>query len=190
MKSIIIALAIVGFATYNAEAQKVACGKPEGQVCKKSGNGTSCYKTKYAQNYKVCKGDYGYFVCCQEPNGTNSTFPPLPVAAYRPITNDNQGYVAQVEERDEIDESLVPQSQSYPRYSANAIVSYAGYYPGQKGKIRVCENTNNVAKANWQAYQGCPTPAYDGPEKNKGRNVNVANPSSNFPTPPNSGNPQ
>jgi len=188
MKNIIIALAIAGFATYSAEAQTIACGKPEGKVCKRSGNGVSCYKTKFAQNYKVCKGDYGYFICCEEPNGTNSTFPALPVVAARQNVEE-QTYAVQ-QEKEEMDESLIPQSQSYPRYSANAIVSYAGYYPNKKGKIRVCENTNNVAKANWQAYQGCPTPAYDGPEKNKNRNVNVANPSSNFPTPPNSGNPQ
>ena len=94
-------------------------------------------------------------------------------------------------EENEINEDMIPQSQSYPRYSANAIVSYAGYYPDQgKGKIRVCHNTDNVADANLDAYNGCPTPAYDGPERNKNRNVNFSNPNSNFPQPPLGGSKQ
>src|SRR4051812_4823707 len=82
MKTILMALIVAGFTHYNADAQsgKVACGKPEGKVCKRSpNNGRSCYKTKYAENFKVCKGNYGYYICCERPGYANSTHPKLPM---------------------------------------------------------------------------------------------------------------
>lgn len=49
-------------------AATVACGENEKHVCRKDANGNpTCYKTDYAQNYKVCKGANGYYICCNPP---------------------------------------------------------------------------------------------------------------------------
>ena len=189
MKKILMALMMIGIANFSAEAQtkKVTCGKPEGKVCNKK----SCYKTKFAENYSICKGDYGYYVCCETPNATNSTFPALPIARINPYKATNEpDYVMQNTDKEGINPDLIaPQSQSYPTYNANVAASYEGYY-NRKGRIKICSNTDNVAELNKEAYNGCPTPAYDGPDKNKERNKNVSNPNSSFPAPPNTGNKQ
>ena len=185
-----MALVMTGFVYFSAEAQEktktIACGKPEGKVCNKK----SCYKTKYAENYAVCKGDYGYYICCESPNSTNSTFPQMPVAGIRKYRSaEDQGYVMEnTTNADGITVDMaVPQSQSYPAYSANVATAYEGYY-AKKGHIKVCENTDNVAAANRAPYKGCPAPAYDGPDRNIERNKNVSSPNSSFPTPPSTGN--
>jgi len=187
MKKILIALAVTVFAGFSAEAQAVkACGAPEGQVCRKGG---SCYKTKYAENYAICKSDYGYYVCCEVPNNTNSTFPALPLAALRGYPSPNGNYYA-MQSRDKADgdytgtnqDMTAPQSQSYPAYSANVATSYEGYY--RTNHIRVCSNSDNVADENRAPYNGCPSPAYDGPDKNIQRNVNESTPNVNAPLAP------
>lgn len=53
------------------EAVATTCGRDDRMVCR---NGQYCYETKYAQNYKVCKGSNGYYICCETPNATNATF--------------------------------------------------------------------------------------------------------------------
>lgn len=69
MKKFMIALAVAALAYTGADAQeknKVAnCGQDQGQVCRKNGNQTSCYKTNFAQNYQVSKGANGYYIACQ-----------------------------------------------------------------------------------------------------------------------------
>src|SRR4051812_8913481 len=74
MNKILTALAIAGFSWFGANAQ-TSCGTSAGKVCRMSADkkSSSCYKTPYAQNFKICKGDNGYFVCCEKPNPTNST---------------------------------------------------------------------------------------------------------------------
>ena len=185
MKKILIALTLVGFSYLSTEAQttteKVACGAPKDKVCKKSGGGVSCYKTKYAEDYKICKGDYGYSVCCEEPNYYNSTHPPVNTVAVRQYPNpmdtrdeDNTNFRAQQANNDAQQAMVAPQSQSYPEYAMNSATAYEGYYTG-KHFIKVCYAGDNVAELNNAPYHGCATPAYDGPEKNKARNVNSNN---------------
>ncbi len=69
MKKILMALGIIAVAYTGAEAQQ-KCGREDKHVCRQrsDGNTVSCYETKYAQNYKVCKGDKGYYVCCGANN--------------------------------------------------------------------------------------------------------------------------
>lgn len=188
MKKILMALAMTGFAYFSAEAQttQVACEKSQDKVCRKTKDGVSCYKTKYAENFPVCKGAYGYFICCEAPNTTNSTFPEIMVnglVSYK--SQSSSSYVMQSTTQGEEpnndmnNEMIAPQSQSYPAYSANSATTYEGYYP--KHYIKVCSNTDNVAEANRAPYKGCPAPAYDGPEKNMQRNVNVSSPNASFP---------
>ena len=185
MKKILMALALAGFACFSAEGQtnKVACGAPEGKVCNKK----ICYKTTFAENYAVCKGDYGYYICCETPNNTNSTFPALPVAGLNLYKANNEpAYVMQSSDKADngINQSLIaPQSQSYPIYSANSATTYEGYYNG-KNRIKVCSMSDNVADENRAPYLGCPSAAYDGPEKNMERNRNVSSPYANSPLVP------
>jgi len=65
MKQIIIALGFVALAATSATAQvQTHCGVDKGYVCRTNGQSASCYKTSYAQNFPVCMGPNGYYVCC------------------------------------------------------------------------------------------------------------------------------
>ncbi len=66
MKKILIALAVAGFTWCGASAQTSqisVCGVKQGKVCRQTAGNKSvmCYKTKFAENYKVCKNQYGYY---------------------------------------------------------------------------------------------------------------------------------
>jgi len=182
MKKILIALAITGISFSGAEAQTstvTTCGVKHDKICRVSHDkkSKSCYKTDYAENFKVCKGDYGYFICCQTPDYTNSTHPKLPVAAERKSYQNT--YATNTNRRPEVDMS-VPQSQSYVMTSSN---TYEGYY-SKRNYIKVCNLSDNVGEANAAPYKGCPSPASEGPEVNNQRNINVSNP---MPMPPSFG---
>jgi len=173
MKKLLMALAVAGLLSNTADAQSTkinACGVNKGKVCRTSGNNKHCYKTKFAENFKVCRNDNGYFICCESPNRRNSTYRSVATARaqqpYQPeyAANKNQN-------NSEVDLSI-PQSQSYVGGTSN---SYQGYYP-QKGHIKVCYVGENVAENNRNPYQGCPSPQFEGPDVNAGRNINVSNP--------------
>src|SRR4051812_5332282 len=115
MKKILILLAIAGLVNYSADAQTTrinACGVNKGKVCRLSPNkrNASCYKTKFAENFKVCKGGDGYFICCESPGKFNSTFQEMPVVRtrrpYQPEYASNKRNDAEVD-------MSIPQSQSY-----------------------------------------------------------------------------
>lgn len=186
MKNLIMALTLVGFTYFGAEAQTkeaVACGAPKNKVCKKSGGKVACYDTKYANDYKVCKGDYGYFICCETPNFTNSTHPDINMVDVKhypnPMQTRDYDYEMASTQTNEAEQKqqqamIAPHSQSYPEYAMNSATSYEGYY-NRRHSIKVCYAGENIAELNKAAYHGCATPAYDGPEKNKHRNMNSNN---------------
>jgi hypothetical protein len=184
MKKILMAIAIIGFTYSGAQAREIKkCEAPKGKVCRSKGH---CYNTKFAQDYKVCKGDYGYFICCEEPGRYNSTHPGFSVAtARRQSYQPNQAAANAGEDIN----TLVPQSQSYD-FDVNNSNTYGGYNPSGRHYIKMCYGGNNVAELNRAAYNGCPTPAYDGPEANRNRNVNVSTPDVNAPIAPNTGRSQ
>ena len=178
MKKILMALTMTGLTYCSAEAQtdsKKNCEVIQTQVCSK---GRDCYKTKYAENFKVCKNNRGYFICCETADYNNSTHP-MYVVDNQQASNPNDyvqtGSYAQNEASDATVDNTVPQSQSYAGYSIIKTYSYEGYYP-QKGKMRSCYVGNNVAEETRAPYKGCPSPQDDGPERNRERNVNVSNP--------------
>ena len=174
MKKILMALAMTGFVYLSAEAQtenKKNCGDKQDQVCRKSsGKGISCYKTAYAENFKVCKNDNGYFICCEEPNQNNSTRAAMQAIAARQYpANDYQESVMPTP-----GEFVAPVSQSLPQqYGANTSSSYEGYYDSPKGRMKVCYGGDNAAELTRAPWQGCPSPENDGADKNRQRNVNV-----------------
>ena len=177
MKKILIALAMSGFVYCSAEAQtdsKKNCGVTSDQVCRRSsGNSISCYKTKYAENFKVCKNENGYFICCETPDGNNATHPvntAVVVNEYRDDYDNGQ----QQQNANQDNNMRAPMSQSYLEYSQNASASYEGYYP--KGKMKVCYGGNNVARLTRAPWEGCPSPENDGSDKNIQRNPNAMAP--------------
>lgn len=180
MKQMIITMLIAGMASFSAQAQQKAyCGVKKNKVCRTSPDHktVSCYKTNYAYNFKVCKSNSGYYICCETPNYYNSTHPEYVVAEQRQAVREYD-YPAQTTTTpvNRVD-MTAPQTQSYTTDNGR---SYEGYYP-TRGRIKVCYTGNNVAELNRAPYKGCPSPQYDGPEKNKQRNVNVSNPE---PMPP------
>lgn len=171
MKKLLMALTILGFTYISAEAQQ------KSKVCKKSSTKeVSCYETKYAQNFKICKGSYGYHVCGEPVTENNTTLPKLP------IYPQEQSYSMQQESQDAAQDGMTaPQSQSYPTQATSLDVSNAtsfeGYYPtGKKNsKIKSCYVGDNVAELSKAPYKGCNSPQSDGVEKNNNRNLNVSN---------------
>jgi len=165
MKKILMALVIAGLAYSSAEAQATK------QVCRMSSKkGISCYKTKYAQNFPICKTDYGYAVCGETPDFKNSTYPKMNAVVRNndedmPVESSQEwsGYRPQ-----ESMEDMTPKSQSYPDYQENAPVPYGASYDEQrKGQVKYCYFGDNAAELNRNPYKGCPSPQYDGPDKAK-----------------------
>ncbi len=173
MKKILMALTMTGLTYCSVEAQttdgKKNCEVVQTQVCSK---GRDCYKTKYAENFKVCKNDRGYFICCENADYSNSTHPVYVVANDQDPNQYVQNENSQNENVDIIMNGSVPESQSYAGYNIISSNSYFGYYL-HDGKVKACYGGNNVAELNRAPYKGCPSPQYDGPEKNKERNLNV-----------------
>ena len=127
MKKIIAALVIVGF-TYSAQAQTaMTCGTKNDKVCRlTAGKKVSCYKTNFAENYKVCQGNMGYYICCETPNKYNSTHTGYILAERNQENVRSYDYSANTKKTSTVDMSI-PQSQSYVMESTN---EYQGYYPG------------------------------------------------------------
>jgi hypothetical protein len=185
MKKILVALAMIGFAYSSAEAQE----RVSNQVCRFSNKGVSCYKTQYAENFKVCQDNYRYFICGETPTYANSTHPALPVLPLR--TEDMTGYNTYAALHDNYTEPnaapamdmTAPQSQSYPAntgFGMSTATSYEGYYP-KKNYIKVCYAGNNVAEENLNPYRGCPSPQSEGPAVNNSRNINANNAAYDLP---------
>jgi hypothetical protein len=179
MKTILMALLAISITFFNAQARparhKDYCGVQHKQVCKGSRtNGYHCYNTKYAENFKVCKNDNGYFICCETPNYRNSTrsYTSLNTQNYQPNRIVRTEPAVAVQQDQTADDITVMNSNSYQ-----------GYYTG-KGRIKVCYSGDNVAELNRAPYHGCPSPAFDGPATNNYRNVNVSTPNVNAPLAP------
>lgn len=173
MNKILMALIIGGFTYFSAEAQTDGykrCETVQNEVCRK---GHSCYPTKYAENFTVCKNDRGYYICCETPGHYNTAYPAVSVIT----ANQYEGYYQQDENNVQnenmnvIMENRTPESQSYPGY--NIISGQNGGYYLQKGKMKPCYVGDNVAEQNRNPYHACPSPQYDGPEKSKARNINI-----------------
>lgn len=162
MKQAFLALMIAAAGNISAQAQNTpVCGVKVNEVCRTSNNRSYCYKTNFAYNYSVCKNNNGYTICCEAPNYYNSTHPAFIVADGKAGTSG---------------EATAPETQYYVMHSKTS--------PDQhhtSGEETACYMGNNAAKLTRNPYKGCPSPQYDGPEDNRRRNVNVANPE---PMPP------
>ena len=159
MKKIMMALAFAGLASYGAGAQEI------NKVCKKTDKGDiSCYKTKYAQNFPVCKDNYGYAICGETRNFNNSTSPRTPATT----SHMNYTYDEQETVYAPLQQGKVPQSQSYPQYEENATVPYgAGYDETKKSPLKYCYTGDKVSELGRNPYRGCPSPEDDGPDATK-----------------------
>lgn len=183
MNKILMALAITVCTGYSAEAQKCCvCAAPaKGKVVYHKHIAAASQKNKFDQNFKVCKDAYGYKICGESRNGYNNT--PIVHQPAAPGSNvRNYDSYSQVEDRRYLNEAtdeqstaqqpiLAPEPQSYPPASINmtSSASYMGYYP-KKSKIIVTYDNGTAP------YEAEPSPQYDGPEKNKARNLKVNSP--------------
>lgn len=176
MKKILGSLVIAGLSCLTANAQSTqinVCGVKSDKVCKPSADRKTsyCYKTSYAENFKICKDDYGYFICCETRGLNNATYPRLPIVEQEPPLEYQSPDVSYVN-RNTTPDKTIPQSQSYVGTSAD---SYEGYYINGSG-MKSCYGGNNVAENNRAPYKGCPSPQSEGPAVNNRRNINVSNP--------------
>jgi hypothetical protein len=170
-----------------------SCGVSSNRVCKMGYDGRqSCYKTAYSENFKVCKGNSGYFICCEAPGRANATHPGFTVVTKTTDQSYTAPSITQYQSEMDMNDNAVanndndaaPESQSYPSKTEMMRESaYLGNYP-QSHSIRVCYVGDNVAENNQNPYHGCPSPQDDGPEKNNERNLNVSTPNVNAPIAP------
>ena len=117
MKKILVCLTIAVLANISADAQITtinACGKRQDKVCLASKNGktNSCYKTQFAESYKVCKNINGYYICCETPNNTNSTFSWVRVATQE-YPEGIEYYNTSFSGNGKTADATAPQNQSY-----------------------------------------------------------------------------
>jgi hypothetical protein len=176
MKKILAPLAIMMMSYCGSDAQTSqisTCGTNKNKVCRlaQDKKTVSCYKTKYAENFKICKNDFGYFICCEYAGQYNSTHPQLSVITEtnrdaEQYTNTVSTYLNTTIDR------TVPENQSYINTEYGA---QEDDYP-KTGSKKACYVGNNVAANNRAPYKGCPSPQSEGPEVNKQRNLNVSNP--------------
>lgn len=116
MKKILGLLVAVSCSCFCVNAQSTTnnglAGK-QTQVCK-SGQGkneVSCYNTKYAENFRVCKSEDGYYICSETPGYYNSTYLQfIGVAATEASYPYKTAFPAG---KTMINDRTVPQSQSY-----------------------------------------------------------------------------
>lgn len=142
MKRILVALTIAVLTHCGAESQSSpinVCGVKHDQVCRVSADKktASCYKTVYAENFAVCKGSYGYYICCETPGSYNTTHPQLPLADAIPAGEVGYENTAPAPDRPKLD-MTIPQSQSY-------FTAYPEPYDDnipKRGYIKVCYACN------------------------------------------------
>lgn len=148
MSKMIIALALAGFTFLSAEAQDKRC------VCTTSHKTThkhavvtpNANRNNYAQNFKVCRDNYGYHICGQTPTFTNSTRRPYYPSQYRKETELAAYYGNTHGEARELaytpQSMIAPQGQSYPANYMNEGRGdrYEGNDNNTKSNVRVFES--------------------------------------------------
>lgn len=158
----------------NAQVKATTCGIKNDKVCRASPDkkSTYCYKTEYAENFKVCKNDHGYFVCCHPEAALTGQQKTAAKArpAYTPQVQD--AYTA-ANDYQEAPAATVAANQSYVNINNNKQ-SKARYYTNRNGK-KVCYIGDNVAASTRAPYVGCASAQSEGPQVNNNRNINVNN---------------
>jgi hypothetical protein len=184
MKQIVMGV-IIGVMTHiNVAAQT--------EVCDVNGQGQlACYKTAYAENFKVCKNNKGYHICGETPNYYNSTHPgfTVPDATTKPCVvadGREQATAENAEQGDLAAAPTAPTSQSYPAdyLAGNVGSTIMDNYPARHYIKVADEDVPAMCRA---PYEGLPSPQDDGPGRNNARNINVSNPA---PLPPIQGRPE
>jgi hypothetical protein len=176
MKKILL-MALTGLTFFSAEAQK-----QNTTGCKIVTHHKKAVRHHgYAENFPVCKNDYGYHICGEAITYKNST----KGSRNMPSRQQDMSYTQNAFQKpvdDNINQSVMiaPQSQSYPSaaFTMNTESSYEGYYP-QKHYMTV-SYSNSVAEETRAPYEGLPSPQDDGPSKNAERNLNESNPNADL----------
>jgi hypothetical protein len=166
MKKILIVLAITGMTYCEATGRTTfnhAAGAQPIEVCKKSGDKKtiSCYASKYAENFKVYRGNYGYYIVNESGGLGNLSFATPPLFIYQ--------LYAVAQNIDEIPVATVPVKAEKPETKYYVLKA-----------LPADRNLNNKAGAiaadNRDPYLGLPSPQYQGPVLNCMRNINANRP--------------
>jgi len=185
MKKMLVALTLVSFAYFGAQAQQKCTCPPAKKIVHHE---TPAYPAKrnFAENFKVCQDAYGYHICGETPTCSNSTYcipgvNKYPIAAQQDKNNYDHiatrtytgNYPAST--YDEHSVAATPHSQSYPS-DAEVNELYAGntYH---RGRIIAADDPGRAP------YEGEASPQDDGPEKNRQRNLNENSPAQNTSNP-------
>lgn len=123
-------------------------------------------KDQFAQNYSVCKGKGDYHICNEQPNAMNSVKGPntqavSTVADTKPITKMTT-----------VSENGVVATTSTQTYATQPTVAPAAPTTGNNNELEsvtIRDTVNNGTAP----YHGERSPQYDGPARNKARNLNT-----------------
>ena len=187
MKKILMALVMISGSFISANAQtKCVC-----PVVKRTVHHKTTTHANYAQNFKVCKNQYGYHICGEVSTCYNSTYCIPGVNTAGPmVASNNSTY-----NDDDVAINYQPSYETANTYYGNmpapaaaAVAPQSQSYP-VKTDLRqpyVNNGQDNVVVAydNGTApYDGLPSPQDDGPNKNKARNLNENSPAQNTQNP-------
>ena len=185
MKKILMALVMISGSFISANAQ-TNCSCP---TVKRTVHHKTTRHANYAQNFKVCKNQYGYHICGEVSTCYNSTYCIPGVNAGGPMLATNKAY-----NDDDAAIAYQPSYETANTYYGNmpapaaAVAPQSQSYPA-KTDLRQTYVSNDqdrviVAYDNGTApYEGLPSPQDDGPGKNKTRNLNENSPSQNTQNP-------
>ena len=89
------------------------------RLCKRSTKTSKpdCYDTHYAQNFDVCHGGKGYYICDEVPNRSNSTFA---IHSQQPVVEAVPEQVTSPVKPKATIDPTVPQNQSYENISPSS----------------------------------------------------------------------
>jgi hypothetical protein len=113
---VIISICMLISSAGNSQTLIPSCEIKHDKVCRPSADKkkTICYETKFSENFSVCKNMNGYYICCETPTRSNSTFTDFLSASKSEVLQDedvNQDTYIHPENAPK--DKSTPQNQSY-----------------------------------------------------------------------------
>lgn len=81
--------------------------------------GAACYNTKFAENYRVCKNERGYYICSAVSGTCDSSFLKF-IGVYENTGDLYENQYTLPANKNAVDDKTVPQSQSYSNTPAGS----------------------------------------------------------------------
>ena len=124
MKKILVVIAAMSCFSAGLNGQTTSTDIRAGNqtlVCKpvQGKSNVSCYKSNYAENFKVCKNENGYYICSCVPEYLDSSFMKY-IGAYNRPNNLYPNQYTLPATKKTINNKTVSQSQSYNNTTAGS----------------------------------------------------------------------